>query len=104
LPNSDGFQRLFMMAEPEILPLNALAALGAVRVPQRSQFSLLVRHFLERFFNHETASPDGDAKARLILIALATAVPGFMVAIYLWPVYHPFKGWPPGNLSSGPPL
>jgi len=92
-----------MMAEPEILSLNAQAALGVVRVPRRSQFSLLVRHFLERFFNHEAASPDGDAKARLVLIAVATGIPGLMVAIYLWPTYHPFKGWPPGNVSSGPP-
>ncbi len=93
-----------MMAEPEILSLNAQAALGAVHPPQRSQFSLLVRHFLERFFNHETASPDGDAKARLILIAVATGIPGFMVALYLWPVYHPFIGWPPGRpLDAAPP-
>lgn len=104
MPNSDEFQRLFMMAEPENLSLNAQAALGAVHPPQRSQFSLLVRHFLERFFNHETASPDGDAKARLILIAVATGIPGFMVALYLWPVYHPFIGWPPGHpLDAGPP-
>ena len=93
-----------MMSEPEALSLNAQAALGAVHVPQRSQFSLLVRHFLERFFNHETASPDGDAKARLILIAVATGLPGFVVALYLYPVYHPFIGWPPGRpLDAGPP-
>jgi hypothetical protein len=101
MSSSQEFQRLFMMAEPEILSLNAQAALGAVHVPQRSQFSLLVRHFLERFFNHETASPDGDARSRLILIALATGLPGFMVALYLFPVYHPFISWPPGRpLSS----
>src|ERR1035437_3015535 len=93
-----------MMAEPEALSLNAQAALGVVRQPERSQFALLVRHFLERFFNHETASPDGDAKARLILIAVATGIPGFMVALYLWPVYHPFIGWPPGRaLNADPP-
>jgi hypothetical protein len=100
----EEFQRLFMMSEPEALSLNAQAALGAVHEPQRSQFSLLVRHFLERFFNHETASPDGDAKSRLILIAVGTGIPGFMVALYLWPVYHPFIGWPPGRpLDAGPP-
>lgn len=101
----EEFQRIFMMSEPEALSLNAQAALGEVHAPQRSQFSLLVRHFLERFFNHETASPDGDAKSRLILIAVATGIPGFMVALYLWPVYHPFIGWPPGKLlDAGPPL
>jgi hypothetical protein len=100
----EEFQRLFMMSEPEALSLSAQAALGAVHAPQRSQFSLLVRHFLERFFNHETASPDGDAKARLILIAVATGIPGFMVALYLYPAYHPFIGWPPGRpLNAEPP-
>jgi hypothetical protein len=97
MSSSDEFQRLFMMAEPEILSLNAQAALGEVHQPQRSQFSLLVRHFLERFFNHETASPDGDAKARLILIAFATGLPGFVVTLYLYPIYHPFIAWPPGR-------
>jgi len=93
-----------MMSEPEALSLNAQAALGAVHVPQRSQFSLLVRHFLERFFNHETASLDGDAKARLILIAVATGIPGLLVALYLYPAYHPFIGWPPGRaLNADPP-
>ena len=91
----DEFQRLFMMAEPEILSLNAQAALGAVREPERSQFSHLLRHFLERFFNHETASPGGDAKSRLILIACATGIPGFVVALYLWPLYHRMFGGHP---------
>lgn len=85
---SDSFQRLFMMSEPKILPLNSQAALGDVGEPERSQFSHLFRHFLERFFNHETASPDGDAKARLVLIAFTTGLPGFVVALYLWPDYH----------------
>lgn len=89
----DTFQRLFMMAEPEILPLNAQAARGEVRPPPRSQFAHLVRHFLERFFFHETASPEGDAKSRLVLIACAAGLPPFVVSLYLWPVYHPL--WPP---------
>ncbi|MFZ0743033.1 MAG: hypothetical protein WAM85_01440 [Terracidiphilus sp.] len=99
----EEFQRLFMMSEPEALSLNAQAALGQAQ-PERSQFSLLVRHFLERFFNHETASPDGNAEARLVLIAFAVGLPEFVVALYLWPVYHPFPGWPPGRgFHVGPP-
>jgi hypothetical protein len=101
---SDTFQRLLTMSATQPLALNAQAALGVERAPQRSQFSLLVRHFLERFFNHETASPDGDAKTRLIQIAFAAGMPGFVVAIYLWPVYHPIPGWPPGSHAAvGPP-
>ena len=98
----EGFQRLFNRPGP--LPdgpqsLNTQAALGPIRQPRRSQFSWLVRLFLERFFNHETASPDGDAKTRLVQIAVATGLPPFIVAMYLWPIYHP---WPPGPLSTGP--
>jgi hypothetical protein len=86
----ESFQRLFMMSEPEVLPLKAQAERGPALEPDRSQFSHLVRHFLARFFNHETASPDGDAKARLVLIAFVIGLPGCVVALYLWPVYHPF--------------
>jgi hypothetical protein len=85
------FQQLYLTSDPRALSLNDQAALGPVRAPERSQFSHLVRHFLERFFNHETASPDGDAKARLVLIAFTAGLPGFMVALYLWPVYHSFS-------------
>lgn len=85
-----SIEHLLLMSDPEVLGLKEQAALGAVRQPERSQFLHLLRHFLERFFNHETASPDGDAKARMVLIACATGLPPFMVAIYLWPLYHAF--------------
>lgn len=78
------------MSDPDVLGLNEQAAAGVARQPERSQFGHLLRHFLERFFNHETASPDGDAKARMVLIACATGLPPFLVAIYLWPLYHAF--------------
>jgi hypothetical protein len=101
---SDLFQRLITMSDSKPLSLTSQANLGPVRQPNRSQFSLLVRHFLERFFNHETASPDGDAKARLILIAVGTGIPGFIVALYLWPLYHPFIATKPGQaLDVSPP-
>ena len=63
------FQKLLVSQDgaPAVLSLNVQAAMGPVREPQRSEFVLLMRHFLERFFNHETASPDGDGKTRLIL-------------------------------------
>lgn len=102
---SDGFQRLLIQGDvrPAVLSLNVQAAMGPVREPQRGQFELLVRHFLERFFNHETASPDGDGKTRLVQLAFAAGLPGFILAVYLWPVYHPFPGWPPGSTRVGPP-
>jgi hypothetical protein len=103
---ADSFQRLLApeIRRPTVLSLNVQAAMGPVREPERSQFVLLVRHFLERFFNHETASPDGDGKSRLVTLALAAGLPGFVVAIYLWPVYHPVIVYPPHpNSIPGPP-
>jgi len=101
----DGFQRLIVDAPPSVLSLSVQAAMGPVRQPQRSQFNLLVRHFLERFFNHESASPDGDGKTRLVQLAFAAGLPGLMVAVYLWPIYHPVIVFPPhpGTMPGPPP-
>ena len=100
----DGFQRLMVNAPPAVMSLNVKAAMGPVREPQRSQFELLVRHFLERFFNHETASPDGDGKTTLVQLAFAAGLPGLMVAVYLWPIYHPVIVYPPHpGVAPGPP-
>jgi hypothetical protein len=85
-----SIMNLLLMSDAEVLGLNEQAALGVPRQPERSQFSHLLRHFLERFFNHETTSPDGDAKARMVLIACTAGLPPFVVAIYLWPLYHAF--------------
>ena len=99
----DGFQRIFERDDPVVMSLAVQAAMGPVVEPERSQISHLFRLFVERFFNHESASPDGDAKARMILIACSAGLPGFVVAIYLWPVYHRFHGWPPDSPQVGPP-
>ena len=56
--------------------------------PERTQFQLLVRHFLERFFNNEMVSADGDSKARLLQVVYAMALPGMVVALFLFPLYH----------------
>jgi hypothetical protein len=85
----EAFQRLFQRGDiAAVQSLNVQAALGPVRQPERTQFVLLLRHFLERFFNHETASATGDGKTRLVQIACAAGLPGLVVAVYLWPVYH----------------
>lgn len=73
---------------PAVLSAGELAKVGPVREPDRSQVSQLMRHFLERFFNHESASAEGDAKTLLVQIACAAALPGFLVALYLDPFYH----------------
>ncbi len=100
------FQKLLVpqSGSPAVLSLNVQAAMGPVREPHRSEFVLLMRHFLERFFNHETASPDGDGKTRLVQLAFAAGLPGFMVAVYLWPIYHPVIVYPPHpDTIPGPP-
>jgi hypothetical protein len=98
-----SIERLLLMSDPDVLGLNAQAALGVSRQPERSQFAHLLHHFLERFFNHETASPDGDAKARMVLMACVAGLPPFMVALYLWPVYHAFIAVPRPHQRAVPP-
>ena len=101
---NDSFQRLLTMSGPEVQALSAQASLGEPVLPERSQFTHLVRHFLARFFNHETASPDGDAKTRLVQIAFAAGLPPLLVAIYLWPLYHPvISDLMHHQASPGPP-
>jgi len=91
----EAFQRLFQRSDvAAVQTLNVQAALGPLLEPERTQFSLLVRHFLERFFNHETASATGDGKTRLVQIACAAGLLPLMVAVYLWPVYHHFIVFP----------
>ena len=101
----DGFQRIFERDQPAVMSLAVQAALGPVVERERSQLSHLVRLFLERFFNHETASPDSDGKTRMVQVAVAAGLPGFIVAIYLWPVYHTMIIYPPRHdgIVPGPP-
>lgn len=101
---SEPFQKLLVGhdAVPAVLSLNVQAAMGPVRQPERSQLSLLIRHFLELFFNHESTSASTDGKTRLVQLAVGAGLPGFMVAVYLWPVYHPLH-LSPGTKDFGPP-
>jgi hypothetical protein len=80
-------------SENEVLSLKVLAQ----REPEASAkqpgpFRVLVRHFLERFFNNEMASADGDAKTRMVQAMCAIGIPGLLVAFYLYPVYHLPRG------------
>jgi hypothetical protein len=86
---------MFSVQENPVLSLEVQAVMTQADQAERSQVSLLVRHFLDRFFNHEMVSSDGDAKARLIQVACAAGLPGFVMALYLWAPYHPLIGNPP---------
>ncbi|MFT4112813.1 hypothetical protein [Silvibacterium sp.] len=63
---------------------------GKTSVQQR--FGVLVRHFMDRLWNNELASASGDAKLRMVQAACAAGLPGFVMALYLYPVYHPPRG------------
>jgi hypothetical protein len=80
--------RIFAPPEFPVLSLEVQAQLPLVEAQEQSQFRLLVRHLLERFFNNEMVSADGDAKARLLQVVYAIALPGMVVALYLFPLYH----------------
>src|SRR5271154_2981161 len=57
-------------------------------VKTQSRFELLVRHFLNSFLNNEMVFSDGEAKAHLLQIAYAIALPPLIVALYLLAPYH----------------
>jgi hypothetical protein len=80
--------RIFAPPEFPVLSLEVQAQLPVVEAQEQSQFRLLVRHLLERFFNNEMVSADGDAKAHLLQVVYAIALPGMVVALYLFPLYH----------------
>jgi hypothetical protein len=84
------FNALRIFAPPKfpVLSLEVQAHLPVVEAQEQSQFRLLVRHFLERFFNNDMVSADGETKARLLQVVYAIALPGMVVALFLFPLYH----------------
>src|SRR5271155_4857090 len=80
--------RIFAPPEFPVLSLEVRAQLPVVDARERSQFHLLVRHSLERFFNNDMVSADGETKARLLQVVYAIALPGMVVALFLFPLYH----------------
>src|SRR5271156_5848033 len=69
---------------------NALLSLAG-----RKQFKLLVLHLLDRFFNNEIVSADGETLPLIMTIAWAIALPTLIAAIFLFPAYHGFPPKPP---------
>ena len=74
----------------------SLSVQAEIVAPQRrqSQFGVLVGHLLHRFFNNELLASDDETK-RVLLIGWAVALPGLLVAMFLFPLYH---GFPPHPL------
>src|SRR5271168_3827171 len=86
--------QVFFEPEHPVLSLAVQASIYRDEQPQRTQFQVLLRHFLYRFFNSETGDGDGQTKARVLQIAYAIALPGLCVALFLFPPYH-FPGGRP---------
>jgi uncharacterized membrane protein YwzB len=80
--------RIFAPPEFPVLSLEVQAHLPVVEAHEQSQFRLLISHFLERFFNNDMVSADGETKARLLQVVYAIALPGMVVALFLFPLYH----------------
>src|SRR5215831_9376752 len=62
-----------------------------VSTDMNSQFQLLVRHFLWRFFHRDGASDD-ERYVRILQILATLAVPGLLISFFLIPDH------PPGSL------
>jgi hypothetical protein len=90
----EKLSRIFQPPEFPVLSLGVQAQMPIAEPPERSKFQLLVRHFLERFFNNEMVSTDGDAKTRLLQVVCAIALPGMVLALYLFAPYHAPHGRP----------
>ena len=71
-------------------PVSALLSTG-----RRAQFKLLVRHLLDRFFNNEIVSVEGETLPLIMTIAWAMALPTLVATIFLFPAYHAFSPRPP---------
>ena len=91
------FERLPVPAPPTdaVLSLEVQARAAMDHPEEPVQYKLLIKHFLERFFNNEMASADGDGRTRLLQVACAVGLPGFIMALYLYPAYHPPRGHRP---------
>ncbi|MGC2398159.1 MAG: hypothetical protein WA510_00180 [Acidobacteriaceae bacterium] len=80
--------RIFAPPKFPVLSLDVRAQMPVPVVRERSQFHLLVRHSLDRFFNNDLISAESDEKARFFQVLHAFALPGAVVALYLAPLYH----------------
>jgi hypothetical protein len=70
-------------------PVQSLAVQASLPTARRdqTQFEVLVRHLLHRFFHNELVDSDDETK-RVILLSYVAALPGLLVALFLYPAYH----------------
>jgi len=76
----------FAPPREQVLSLNVQAqAAKANRV--RSQFEVLVRHLLYRFFHNELLASDDETR-RVMQIGAVVAIPTMVISLFLSPLYH----------------
>jgi hypothetical protein len=87
-------ERLGLFAPPKH-PVLSLSVQAQSATPQReqTQFEVLVRHILARFFNNELLASDDETK-RVMQIACSVALPTLVVSLFLYPAYHAFPPAP----------
>ena len=75
-------------AKAPVLSLQVEVESATVRRSQ-GQFEVLVRHLIYRFFHNELLASDDETK-RVLQLSYAVALPGLLVALFLFPAYHAF--------------
>jgi hypothetical protein len=90
MPERSG---LFTAPKHAVLSL-AVQAEGRSDQRKQGQFEILVRHIFYRFLHNELLTSDDDETKRVMLISCAVAVPGMLVALFLFPAYHAFPPYP----------
>jgi hypothetical protein len=88
-------RRIGLFAPPKhpVLSL-AVQAEDCIIEREQSQFEVLVRHIFYRFLHNELLTSDDDETKRVMQISCAIAVPGLLVALFLFPPYHGFPPYP----------
>jgi hypothetical protein len=83
---------LFRPAKHPVLSLNVQAE-TATPERERSQFEVLVRHLLYRFFHNELLASDDETR-RVMQVSYVAALPTLLVSLFLYPAYHAFPPAP----------
>ncbi len=88
--------RVGLLPPPEHPVLSLAVQAQAIAIERKqSQFEILARHIFYRFLHNELLSSEDDETKRVLQISSAIAVPGLLVALFLFPPYH---GFPPHPL------
>ncbi|HEY4378883.1 MAG TPA: hypothetical protein VGN01_00965 [Acidobacteriaceae bacterium] len=76
-------------------PVRSLRVQAETATPDRirTQFEVLVRHLLDRFFHNELLTSDDETK-RVMLISYSVGLPTLVLSLFLYPAYHAFPPAP----------